>query len=52
VYTEVNKDEVYQGCTLVDELDKLLHEFNRLETGQWVGGMWSDALYIRRKSIE
>jgi len=52
VYTEVNRDEVYQGCTLVDELDKLLHEFDRVETGAWVGGMWSDALYIRRNSIE
>ena len=52
VYTEVNKDEVYQGCTLVDELDELLHEFNRVETGSWVGGMWSDALYIRKTSID
>lgn len=52
VYTEVNRDEVYQGCTLVDELDKLLHEFNRVETGTWVGGMWSDALYIRKTSLD
>jgi FkbM family methyltransferase len=48
VYSEVNRDAVYSGCTLVDELDKLLHEFERVETGQWVGGMWSDALYIRK----
>lgn len=52
VYTEVNRDEVYQGCTLVDELDQLLNEFNRVETGNWVGGMWSDALYIRKTSID
>lgn len=52
VYTEVNKDEVYQGCTLIGELDELLHEFDRVETGSWVGGMWSDALYIRRNSIQ
>jgi FkbM family methyltransferase len=52
VYTEVNRDEVYQGCTLIDELDQLLHEFNRVETGQWVGGMWSDALYLRNNSLE
>lgn len=52
VYTEVNKDEVYQGCTLVDELDQLLYEFDRVETGQWVGNMWSDALYVRKKSLE
>lgn len=52
IYTEVNRDEVYHGCTLVDEMDNLLHEFDRVETGQWVGGMWSDALYIRRNTIE
>lgn len=48
IYAEVNKDEVYEGCTLVDELDSLLNDFERVETGQWVGGMWSDALYIRK----
>jgi len=52
IYTEVNKDFVYEGCTLVDELDALLHEFERVETGVWVGNAWTDALYIRRKSIE
>lgn len=52
VYTEVNRDAVYEGCTMVAELDELLNEFDRVETGTWVGGMWSDALYIRRKSIE
>jgi hypothetical protein len=52
VYTEVNRDEVYQGCTLVDELDELLSEFERVETGAWVGGMWSDAFYIRRNYIK
>jgi FkbM family methyltransferase len=52
VYTEVNRDEVYQGCTLVDELDDILHEFDRVETGAWIGGMWSDALYIRKNRLE
>jgi FkbM family methyltransferase len=52
VYTEVNRDEVYQGCTLVNELDQLLHEFERVETGAWVGNMWSDALYVRKTKIE
>jgi FkbM family methyltransferase len=51
VYTEINKDFVYEGCTLADELDALLHEFDRAETGQWVGGCWTDALYVRRNSL-
>lgn len=48
VYTEVNRDEVYENCARVEEIDKLLYQFHRVETGPWVGGMWSDALYIRR----
>jgi FkbM family methyltransferase len=48
VYSEVNSGEVYENCTQVAELDTLLHEFERVETGQWVGGMWSDAFYVRK----
>lgn len=48
IYSEVNKTTVYEKCTLVDELDKLLSEFERVETGAWVGDSWSDALYIRK----
>lgn len=51
IYSEVNRDSVYRGCTLVDELDELLHEFERVETGDWVGNAWTDALYIRRTLI-
>lgn len=48
IYSEVNKTTVYEKCTLVDELDKLLSDFERVETGAWVGDSWSDALYIRK----
>lgn len=48
VYSEVNKTTVYEKCTLVDELDNLLSDFERVETGAWVGDSWSDALYIRK----
>lgn len=48
VYTEINKTSVYHDCALVDEMDKLLHEFERVETGAWVGDSWTDALYCRR----
>jgi FkbM family methyltransferase len=52
IYSEVNRDEVYEKNTLVDELDELLHDFTRVETGPWVGGMWSDALYIRKSLLQ
>ncbi|MEO7048913.1 MAG: FkbM family methyltransferase [Ferruginibacter sp.] len=47
VYTEANKDEVYSGNTRIEELDSLLHEFTRVETGTWVGNMWTDCFYVR-----
>jgi len=52
VYTELNKDYVYEGCTLVDEMDELLNEFERVETGDWVGGCWTDGLYIRKSILK
>jgi len=48
VYTEINFDSVYENCTQAEELDSLLHDFERVETGFKVGGMWSDALYVRK----
>lgn len=48
IYTEVNQLNVYEGNTLVDELDKMLLDFSRVETGVWIGQAWSDALYIRK----
>lgn len=49
IYTEVNFGSVYENCTLVEELDFLLKDFDRVETGQRVGGLWSDSLYVRKK---
>lgn len=48
VYTEVSRDSVYHLNGLVDEIDLLLKDFDRVETGTWVGGMWTDALYVRK----
>jgi FkbM family methyltransferase len=49
VYTEVNKREVYIGCSLVRELDEFLAEngFFRVAT-RWVPFKgWGDAFYVR-----
>jgi len=48
VITEVNAVETYKGCALMGEIDEFLSNFVRVETGQLVGGAWSDALYIRK----
>lgn len=52
VYAEVYKDEVYEGNTMIDELDKLLHEFIRVEIGVWVGNAWSDSFYVRKTLLK
>lgn len=51
VYTELSRDAVYENCTMVDEMDQLLGDFERVETGDWVGGMWTDGFYIRKSML-
>jgi FkbM family methyltransferase len=45
---EVNRDEVYEKCARVEEIDDFLagFGFKRIIT-EWVGGIWGDALYLR-----
>lgn len=53
IYTEVNREPVYEGCPMVEELDEFLDGFERVETS-WTGQGWGDAFYIRTggRSIE
>jgi len=46
--SEVNRDEVYENCPHIDELDEYLSQFNfnRAETN-WAGDTWGDAFYIK-----
>lgn len=48
IFTEVNRDEVFSGCALVEELDAFLlsYGFRRVET-EWHGGDFGDALYVK-----
>jgi FkbM family methyltransferase len=50
VYCEVNRDEVYENNAYIEEIDEFLSSYNmeRVETN-WLGGIWGDALYIRKK---
>lgn len=48
VYTEVNKGETYAGNALIEEIDLLLKDFQRVET-KWAGNTtWGDSFYIRK----
>lgn len=48
IICEVNRDVVYYGCAMVNEIDDYLKKFNftRVET-TWDGYTWGDALYIK-----
>lgn len=50
IYTEVNSDNVYEGCAIVTEIDEYLKQFNliRVET-KWTDCKWGDALYVKQK---
>ena len=52
IYTEVNKSEVYEECTLVTDLDEYLLDkgFKRVTTRWYLKEGWGDALYIRISS--
>jgi len=53
IYSEVNREQVYQGCTSVSDLDAYLAKlgFKRIAT-RWARGLgWGDALYILNPSI-
>ena len=51
IYTEVNKVEIYEGCCLVEDLDKYLSDLGfRRECTRWFGhDGWGDALYVHQE---
>ena len=53
IYTEVNKEELYEGCDIVDAIDDFLYDqgFIRLETA-WTHANWGDALYVKAPKIK
>jgi len=49
IISEVNNDELYEGCAYVDDIDNHLSQFSfkRVET-IWSKNNWVDALYIKQ----
>jgi FkbM family methyltransferase len=51
IFSEINRDEVYENCTKVDELSDFLSTYNfELKEHNWVGGSWGEALYIKKNN--
>lgn len=53
VYLEVNREELYENCARIQEIDEYLHNFSfRRVTTRWVLGKgWGDALYLNMNRI-
>lgn len=51
LYTEVNTEDVYEGCGKLPEMDAYLTDFIRVETAM-TGQGWGDSLYIAKRLIE
>jgi len=52
ILTEINKEEMYEDCVLVEDMDQYLFErdFQRIATyWQQDGGTWGDGLYLKVK---
>jgi FkbM family methyltransferase len=51
IFIEVNRDETYEGCAQIGEIDKFLNDigFHRVLTRWW--SSWGDALYVRKKLL-
>ncbi|MGB3534837.1 MAG: FkbM family methyltransferase [Microcoleaceae cyanobacterium] len=53
INTEVNYEELYEGCVLIDQLDDFLnqHGFERVATTSPYHPSWGDAFYIKKPVI-
>jgi len=49
VYTEINTDELYEGCPTIDYIDAYLYSFKFKRVEAIVtGAKWGDAIYIKQ----
>lgn len=46
ILLELNRDEVYEKCAKVWDIDVFLKNYTRVETN-WAGNSWGDGLYIK-----
>ena len=48
IIAEVNRDEVYEGCPLIEDIDSYLEQFDlKRQMVQWQSESWGDALYAK-----
>lgn len=54
INTEVNFEELYEGCALVEQIDHFLgiHGFKRIVTNRKYHPSWGDAVYIKKSAFK
>lgn len=54
IYSEVNREELYENCANIQEIDEYLEkfEFKRVATRWVIGKGWGDAFYINTNRVE
>jgi FkbM family methyltransferase len=53
IATEVNYEELYEGCALINQVDDFLetHDFERVETTTPFHPSWGDAFYVKKPVV-
>lgn len=53
INTEVNYEELYEGCALIDQIDDFLKTpgFDRVATTTPIHPSWGDAIYVKKPTI-
>lgn len=53
IYSEVNREELYEGCANIKEIDQYLEQFDfeRVATRWILKKGWGDALYVNRQKV-
>lgn len=53
INTEVNYEELYEGCALIEQLDEFLEKqgFYRVATTTPIHPSWGDAIYVKKPAI-
>jgi FkbM family methyltransferase len=53
INAEVNYEELYEGCALIDQLDEFLEKygFHRAATTTPIHPSWGDAIYVKKPAI-
>jgi FkbM family methyltransferase len=52
IYSEINRDEVYENCAKIDEIENFLSNFGFvLVENNWLGGIWGDGFFIKKNIL-